>query len=63
MVFPQQHENLLPNLLRFPKNKVLYITLESTMDCVVAITMTHNKKEAAVVKVASVLSSAENLES
>lgn len=33
------------------------------MDCVVAITMTHNKKEAAVVKVASVLSSAENLES
>ena len=32
-------------MLRYPKNKILYITMEATEDCDIDIKMTHNKKE------------------
>ena len=44
-------------MLRFAKDKVLYITLESTQDCDVGIQMTQNKTEAPDMTVASVYSS------
>ena len=44
-------------MLRFPKGRVLYMTLESTQECQVGITMTHNKKDAPDMTVASVYSS------
>ena len=44
-------------MLRYPKNKVLYITLESTQDCAVSVFVTHNKKDAPDMTVASVYSS------
>ena len=49
-------------MLRFPKGKVLYITLESTVECHVGISMTHNKKEAPDMTVASVYSSQGNMD-
>ena len=57
MIFPLAQEHLSPNMLRFPKNKVLYITLESDVDCTVTIKMSHNKKDAPDMTVASVYSS------
>lgn len=44
-------------MLRYPKNKILYITVESDADCTVTVKMTHNKKEAPDMTVASVYSS------
>ena len=44
-------------MLRFPKDKVLYMTLESNLDCSVGVSMTHNKKDAPDMTVASVYSS------
>ena len=45
-------------MLRYPKNKVIYITVESDADCTVTIKMSHNKKDAPdMTTVASVYSS------
>ena len=40
-------------MLRYPKNKILYITMEATEDCDIDIKLTHNKKEAPEMVVAS----------
>ena len=45
VIFPISQENLQPNMLRFPKNKVLYLTLESDEDCNPSVKMTQNKKD------------------
>ena len=57
MIFPIAQEHLSANMLRYPKNKVLYITMECVNDCSVAISMTHNKKDAPDMTVASAYSS------
>ena len=44
-------------MLRYPKNKVLYITMECVNDCAVSVSMTHNKKDAPDMTVASAYSS------
>ena len=43
-VFPQQHVNAKPGMIRIPKNQILYVTLECTETCQVSISMTQNKK-------------------
>jgi hypothetical protein len=44
-------------MLRFPKNKVVYITLESTEDSSVMVSVNENKREAPDMTVATVYSS------
>lgn len=57
VIFPIAQEHLSANMLRYPKNKVLYITLECVNDCAVSVQMTHNKKDAPDMTVASAYSS------
>ena len=57
VVFPIAQENLSANMLRYQKDKVLYITLECVNDCAVGVAMTHNKKDAPDMTVASVYNS------
>ena len=57
VLFPIAQEHLSANMLRYPKNKVLYITLECVNDCSVAINMQHNKVVEPEMIVASVYSS------
>ena len=45
VVFPISQEDLQPNMIRYPKNKVLYLTLESDQDCNPSVKMTQNKKD------------------
>lgn len=47
-------------MFRYPKDKVLYITLESTHDCCVGITVDHNKKDAPNMTVTSIYASQES---
>lgn len=62
VLFPIQHEKMAPNMVRYAKDKVLYITLESNKSCAVGVAMTHNKKDAPEVAVASVYSSGIDME-
>lgn len=57
VVFPITQEHMAPNMLRYPKDKVLYISMESDVDCSPAVSVTHNKKEVQEIAVASVAAS------
>lgn len=48
-------------MFRYAKDKILYMTLESNIDCRVGITVDHNKKEAPGMTVTSMQSSQENM--
>lgn len=61
VVFPIAQEHLSPNMFRYSKDKVLYITMESTHDCCVGITVDHNKKDAPNMTVTSIHASSENV--
>ena len=62
VLFPTEYEKMAPNMVRYSKDKVLYITIESNKDCTVGISMTHNKKDAPEMTVASVFSSGIDME-
>ena len=44
ILFPKSHEHARQGTHRLPKQKTLYVTLESTANCDVSIEMTQNKK-------------------
>ena len=57
VIFPISQEHMQPNMLRYPKDKILYITIESDVDCCPSIAVQHNKKEEAVIAVTSMVNS------
>lgn len=54
IIFPISQEHTKPNMLRYPKDKILYITMESDQDCFPSISVQHNKKDEAAIAVNSI---------
>ena len=51
VTFPISQENLAANMLRYQKDKLLYITIWSDVDCSPGIKVAQNKKDVTEVTV------------